>query len=140
MQSPSQLIKIGSGKDKTLSKEQKRFNNYINKLKKLREEIEKLETFNREIPLRIQRELGPLESEEVRLRKDLLLLLDTHPLAPKLTKKQREKLSDIIREEAAALIRDYGQEDLKELHDRHADVTFEEEQKMMEKSAQEMAS
>ncbi|MBD0257828.1 MAG: hypothetical protein ICV83_19105, partial [Cytophagales bacterium] len=140
MQSPSQLIKIGSGKDKTLSKEQKRFNNYINKLRKLREEIEKLETFNRDIPVRLQRELSPLESEEIRLRKELLLLLDTHPLAPKLTKKQREKLSHIIREEAFALIRDYDQDELKELHNRHADVTFEEEQELMEKSAQEMAS
>ena len=140
MQSPSQLIKIGSGKDKTLSKEQKRFNNYINKLKKLREEIEKLEAFNRQFPVRLQRELGPLESEEIRLRKELLLLLDTHPLAPKLTKKQREKLSHIIREEAFALIRDHDQQDLKDVHDRHADVTFEEEQELMEKSAQEMAS
>jgi hypothetical protein len=140
MQSPSQLIKIGSGKDKTLSKEQKRFNNYINKLKKLREEIEALETFNLEIPVRLQRELGPLESEEIRLRKDLLLLLDTHPLAPKLPKKQREKLSHIIREEAAALIRDHDQEDLKAVHDRHAEVTFDEEQEMMEKSAKDMAS
>jgi hypothetical protein len=64
MQSPSQLIKIGSGKDKTLSKEQKRFNNYINKLKKLREEIEKLEAFNREIPVRLQRELSPLDRKK----------------------------------------------------------------------------
>ena len=140
MQSPSQLIKIGSGKDKTLSKEQKRFNNYITKLKKLREEIEKLEAFNREVPVRLQRELGPLESEEIRLRKELLFLLDNHPLAPKLTKKQREKLSHIIREEAAALIRDHGLEELKDVHDRHADVTFEEEQEMLEKSAKEMAA
>jgi alpha-glucosidase (family GH31 glycosyl hydrolase) len=140
MQSPSQLIKIGSGKDKTLSKEQKRFNNYITKLKKLREEIEKLEAFNREVPVRLQRELGPLESEEIRLRKELLFLLDNHPLAPKLTKKQREKLSHIIREEAAVLIRDHGLEELKDVHDRHADVTFEEEQQVLEKSAKEMTA
>jgi hypothetical protein len=140
MQSPSQLIKIGSGKDKTLSKEQKRFNNYIHKLKKLREEIEALEAFNLDIPVRLQRELGPLESEEIRLRKDLLLLLDSHLLAPKLPKKQREKLSHIIREEAAALIRDHDQEELKDLHDRHADVTFDEEQELMEKSAKEMTT
>ncbi len=140
MQSPSQLIKIGSGKDKTLSKEQKRFNNYINKLKKLREEIEKLEAFNREIPVRLQRELSPLESEEIRLRKELILLLDTHPLAAKLPKKQREKLSHIIREEAFALIRDHDLEELKDVHDRHADVTFEAEQELLEKSAKEMAT
>jgi hypothetical protein len=140
MQSPSQLIKISSGKDKTLSKEQKRFNNYINKLKKLREEIEKLEAFNREIPLRVQKELGPLEAQENQLRKELVLMLDSHPLAAKLPKKQREKLSDIIREEAAALIRDHGLEELKEVHDRHADLPFEEEQALLEKSAQEMAS
>jgi len=139
-QSQSQLIKIGSGKDKTLSKEQKRFNNYIHKLKKLREEIEKLEAFNREMPVRLRQELGPLESEEVRLRKDLIFLLDRHPLAPKLPKKTREKLSHIIREEAATLIREHEVEELKEVHDRHADVTFEEEQERMEKSAKEMAS
>ena len=127
MQSPSQLIKIGSSKDKTLSKEQKRFNNYISKLKKLREEIEKMEAFNLEIPLRLQKELGPLEAKENQLRKELVLMLDSHPLAAKLSKKQPEKLSHIIREEAAVLIRDHDMDELKELHDRHADVPFEEE-------------
>jgi len=140
MSSPNHLIKISSGKDKMLTKEQKRFNNYINKLKKLRTELEELEAFNREIPVRLQRELSPLEEEEARLRKELVLLLDTHPLAKKLTKKQQEKLSAIIRSEASTLIAEHGLEELKEVYDRHAEVGFEEEQQLNEQAAKEMAT
>ncbi len=140
MSSSSQLIRIGSGKDKVLSKEQKRFNSYVNKLKKLKKETEELETFNRTFPLRLQKDLGPLEEEEARLRKELVILLDSHPLAKKLTKRQQEKLSAIIQTEAAGLISSHGMEDLKEIYDRYSDMSFEEEQKLTEDSAKQMAS
>lgn len=140
MSSSSQLIRIGSGKDKVLTKEQKRFNSYINKLKKLKKETEELEAFNRDFPPRLQKELGPLEEQEILLRKELVLLLDSHPLAKKLTKRQHEKLTAIIQSEAGALISDHGMEDLKEIYDRYSPVSFEEEHKLREETARRMAS
>jgi hypothetical protein len=61
-------------------------------------------------------------------------------MAGKLTKRQREKLSAIIQAEAGGLISEHGVEDLKEIYDRHSDISFEEEQKLREEDARQMAS
>ena len=82
------------------SKEQKRFNSYLQKIKKLKDQIE----LSRELALEMSRlmhdEVRPVEEKMNNAWKTLIIDLDRSMFADKLTPKQYDKYESIVFEEA----------------------------------------
>ena len=82
------------------SKEQKRFNSYLQKIKKLKDQIE----LSRELALEMSRlmhnEVKPVEEKMHIAWKSLIIDLDRSMFADKLTAKQYDKYESIVFEEA----------------------------------------
>jgi hypothetical protein len=118
-----------------LSKAQKRFNSLI---KKLDQQKARLHEWTESIP-HIQQysanEYEPLYNEYRALEVQRLRLLDEAHSNPAFKKREREKLTHLICETAGILISGDGDEDFKELYNRHSGSDYDEEQRQTEASS-----
>lgn len=133
---------IGKADKKTLSKLQISFNNYIEKINALREELINVDKSAIYIRTKIDKEISPLEKEFVEKRKIYIHKLVNGLKYYKLSKKETEEAIDIICAECQDLISKYGQKDLIKIYDEYNEMTFEEEveeeKRMMKMHAEEM--
>jgi hypothetical protein len=120
-----------------LSKAQKRFNSLIKKLDKQKASLVEWSESIPHIQHYAANEYEPLFVEYRALETQHLRLLDAAHSNPAFKKPERRKLSHLIREVAASLITGEGDEDLKEIYNRHSDADYDEEQRAMEASAGE---
>ncbi len=120
------IIKIQQSGSDLLSKEQKNFNMYIERLKKLNEDLIYLEKQTQHVLVRVEGELMPLKQKMFDQARLLVLELDTQlEKLPKLTRKQRQRAIDILVEYALPLIVEHGKIDLIPLiekYERQADL------------------
>jgi hypothetical protein len=113
-------------KGEVLSKLQKQFNANVKKIQDLKDDLERVETQIREVQVRVQGELIPLEEKVAEVRTDYVLLLDSIYDDKFFRKKEKEKIAYLINEEVYDLIKTFDKTELLPIHDKYAEETFEE--------------
>ena len=114
--------------DSTLSAEQRRFNQLLERTELLAGKIEAARVLADAHRIVWSAALRPLESQRNLLMRDMALWLDDRLKRPGLTRKQQQMASDIICELAGSLVLE-GVENMRELHDAHSDETLGEQEK-----------
>ena len=109
------------------SKEQKRFNSYLQKIKKLKNQIE----LSRELVLEMSRlihdEVRPVEKKMHDAWKALIIDLDRSMFADKLTNKQFDKYEAIVFEEADSYMANCpADEKVQAIFDKHSAESFDD--------------
>ncbi len=124
-----------------LSKEQKRFNTYINKIKKLKVDIEDAKTVALELNKVVQEKVLPLEKKLFEAWKSFILAFDRSPYSQGLTAKQFDKYGNILFELsdewlAAADVDD----EIKAIYDRYAEESYDDMVESQTADAKEAAA
>lgn len=146
----SKHLQIVTGKQpgQTLSKEQKRFNSLVKKIKTLRTQIEKTKELDLELRRLGDERVTPAEKTAVDACRDWTMALNNSLFRAKLGKKQAEKLELILLEEIGRLLKTrFYQDDieLQELYARYegsgrsfAEIQDDEDQETKAMAAQMM--
>jgi hypothetical protein len=110
-----------------LSKEQKRFNGYLQKIKTLKEQIELSRELALELSRLVQEKVKPTEEKMLTAWKELILSLDRSMFAPNLTAKQFDKYEAIVFEHADSYLGSGKiDEDIKAIFDKHSEESFDD--------------
>jgi hypothetical protein len=110
-----------------LSKEQKRFNGYLQKIKTLKEQIELSRELAIELSRMVQEKVNPTEEKMLAAWKELILSLDRSMFAPNLTPKQYDKYEAIVFEHADSYLGSGKiDEDIKAIFDKHSEDSFDD--------------
>jgi DNA repair exonuclease SbcCD ATPase subunit len=133
MSHQSLIITQKSAKD--LSKLQKQFNANVKKINDLKQRLEEEGNQLKTIMTKIQAEIIPLERRHNEKIVELVRVFDRHHDDTFFKKKEKEKIADFILNHTEDLIR-AGFEELKEVHDKYADETFDE----MDAEAEDMTA
>ena len=120
---------------KTLTKSQKLFNNLIQKIAAQKKAVQAWQDFIPEYNSIIAGEFDGLRDSYNEKRVELARLLDKAYQQIQLKNQDKQKISYIIREITANLIVEHDRTDLKDLHDKHSDVDFDEMQQEADKMA-----
>lgn len=141
-------IVAGQKPGQTLSKEQKRFNSLVKKIKTLRAQIEKTQELDQELRRLGDERVKPAEMEAMAADRDWIMALHNSPFRPKLSKKLADKLDQILLAEIEHLLSTHFYRDdaeLQELYARYeasgrsyAEIQEETEQDMKSMAAQMM--
>jgi hypothetical protein len=146
----SKHLQIVTGKQpgQTLSKEQKRFNTLVKKIKTLRAQIEKTKELDLELRRLGDERVKPAEKAAMAADRDWVMGLNNSLFRAKLGKKQAEKLERILLEEISHLLRTHFYQDdveLQELYARYegsgrsfAEIQDDEDQETKAMAAQMM--
>lgn len=124
--SPSQSPLITQSAAKPLSKLQQQFNKKVKQIENLKKDIATKEELLNSIRKRIEKELSPISKRVIEKRVDFVKLLDEAYASPFFRKREKQKLADYITDLAFDLIDRFGRSDLLPLHDKYAELTFEE--------------
>ena len=118
----SKHLQIVTGKQpgKTLSKEQKRFNTLVKKIKTLRAQIEKTKELDLELRRLGGERVKPAEMAAMAADRDWVMGLNNSLFRAKLGKKQAEKLERILLEEIGHLLNTHLYRDDAELQELYA--------------------
>ena len=118
----SKHLQIVTGKQpgKTLSKEQKRFNTLVKKIKTLRAQIEKTKELDLELRRLGDERVKPAEMAAMAADRDWVMGLNNSLFRAKLGKKQAEKLERILLEEIGHLLNTHFYRDDAELQELYA--------------------
>lgn len=111
----------------TLSKEQKRFNGYLQDIKRLKEQIELSRELALELSSWVQKEVKPAELKMHDAWKSLILGLDRSMFVGNLTAKQRDKYESIIFEQADSYLSEGNvDEEVKAVFDKYSDEGYDD--------------
>ena len=108
-------IKASPTSTQPLSKEQKRFNNYVRRIQELRTEIEHTKELDLELRRTGDQRVLPAEKKALTAQRELIFALDHNPYVAALTAKQQDKLSRILLEDIAYLLQTHFYAEDKEL-------------------------
>jgi hypothetical protein len=110
-----------------LSKEQKRFNGYLQKIKTLKQQIELSRELALELSRLVQEQVKPAEEKMLNAWKSLILTLDRSMFAPNLTPKQYDKYESIVFEHADSYLANGKVDDeIKAIFDKHSEESFDD--------------
>jgi hypothetical protein len=124
-------IKISDKKGKNtlpLSKEQKRFNNYVSKIKKLKNDIEEMKDFNNFLMQKGQELIVPIDKEAQDVHVKMMLGLENAAFRDKLHANSRKKLRKILQAFAETAVFSFGRKEYQPLFDKYSKESFEERQ------------
>lgn len=124
-------IKISAQQGKQnipLSKEQKRFNSYVNKIKSLKQNIQDWKDVNDLLFAKGQQLILPVERKGEDILIEIMLALENHPLRAKLPAHSRNKLKKMLFEFAESAVFTYDRLEYKDLFDKYSKETFETKQ------------
>ncbi len=111
----------------TLSKEQKRFNGYLQDIKRLKEQIEMSRERALELSNLVQKEVKPAEKKMLEAWKSLILGLDRSMFVGNLTAKQRDKYESIVFEQADDYLSNgHVDDEIKAVFDKYSEETYDE--------------
>ena len=113
-------IVTGKQPDQTLSKEQKRFNALVKKIKTLRAQIETTKELDLELRRLGEERVTPAEKAAMAACREWIIGLNNSPFRAKLGKKQAEKLERILLEEIEQLLQTNFHHDDAELQELYA--------------------
>jgi hypothetical protein len=126
MTKQTQIIKTAELKG-VLSKEQKRFNDYLKKIKTLKIQIEESKEIMLELGKLSQTKIRPAEERMFEMFKKFLLHFDQISFADALKKKQKERYEAILFELADAYLAEAKADDaVKAIFDRYSEESFDE--------------
>lgn len=135
-------IKISEKQGKVaspLSKEQKRFNNYINKIKKLKAEIEAQQILSDFLLQKGQELILPIEKQIEDVHIQVMLELENSPFSAKLTVNELNKLKKIILGYAETAVFTFGHVAHKALFDKYSSESFDEiQERQMQEQKKEI--
>ena len=120
-----QALIITQKSAKDLSKFQKQFNANVKKINELKQRLQEETEQIKTIITRVQAEVIPLERKHNEKIVELVFVFDKHHDDAFFKKKEKEKMADFILNHAQDLIR-AGFDELKAVHDKYADETFDE--------------
>jgi hypothetical protein len=110
-----------------LSKEQKRFNGYLQKIKTLKAQIELSRELVLELSRLVQEKVNPSEEKMYDAWKDLILRLDRSMFSPNLTPKQFDKYESIVFEHADSFLASGKiDEEIKAIFDKHSEESYDD--------------
>ncbi len=134
----SKHLQIIPGKqaEKTLSKEQKRFNALVKKIETLRYEIEQTKELDLELRRVGEARVTPAEKAALAACRDWVMVLHNSPFRHKLKKKQAERFALILLEEISRLLETSFYSDDTELQDLYAQ--YEDSGRSYEEIREEM--
>ena len=134
----------GSGADGSkLTKEQKRFNQLVKKIKASRAKIDRLTEADHELRTLGQKWILPAEEAFMRALRDLVLTMHASPHQAKLTKRQKVKFREVMNHEITTLLGTiYLSDDaeLRALFSRYSAISYEEMVEEAEKAEREAAA
>ncbi|MBV6438467.1 MAG: J domain-containing protein [Haliscomenobacteraceae bacterium CHB4] len=138
-------IKSSSAASQPLSKEQKRFNNYVRRIQQLHLEIERTKEQDLELRRVGEERVAPAEKEAIAALREMIFALDSSPHLPSLTEKQYEKFCSMMEEEIARLLQTtfYAEDEaLKTLYKKYSadEESWDEAREMEEEDMKDMAS
>jgi hypothetical protein len=121
-----------------LSKEQKRFNTYLLKIKTVKEQIELSRELAIELSQLVQQKIKPAEEKTLATWKKLILGLERSMFADKLTSKQYDRYESILFDHADNYL-SIGKidEEIKAIFDKYSDESFDEMQAEGEEQGKE---
>lgn len=122
----NQLIAIKTPIGKSLSKLQKQFNTYSQKVENLKKELHVTQDIIAQAEQKVRQVLVPLEVRKLTLKAEVLWVLDRQYDSGGLKKRDREQLAEFIVTQAHPLIEKFGKEELKPLIEKYENKTFEE--------------
>ncbi len=116
-----------AGSSRTLTGAQRQFNQLIERLKSQREELARWQAFRQTHVRRLAAEYQPLAGRLRERRIAIAGALDRAMDGTLLGKRERGKVRDILRQLLTDLLAETPDAELVRLHDKHADVSFDEE-------------
>jgi hypothetical protein len=133
------IVRLDIQSEKILSKEQKKFNSFLKKIKKIKDDIEGVKVFYAQVPAWMEK-IRPHELKQAEAKKKLVLALDASPFLKKLTRNQQEDFNEIIMNFCGELITEFQMDDLKPIFDKYsAEMSWEESEAEAKSQAAEMA-
>ncbi len=136
-------LSVGS-QDKILSKEQKKFNELLDKIKAMKQKIVAMRTINANFHKQADALIAPAQKRNLEANQNLILALDKVIAIHKLTKKQYNKFCSIMQAELEDVL---GRVDgstapnvliFKDLYKKYAKMSYEDRQKQMIKEVNQM--
>ena len=124
--SPLPAIRIVDGTT-TLTKAQRQFNKLVEKLKGQRQEIDRWRAFKRLYQQQLADKYEPLSARLREKRIAMAKLLDRAMEGSALNRRERDEVQETLTSLLAELLAEAEEPDLVELHDKYADLSFEEE-------------
>ncbi|MEB0216973.1 MULTISPECIES: molecular chaperone DnaJ [unclassified Undibacterium] len=137
---PHGIVHIGDKDQAALTKSQKLFNKLIKKIDSERKHLLEWQTMIPLLQQKFAKELQPHLHTLDALRIRLVKLFDQSHSSKGYTKKEKEKLSDIVSTVAVDLVANHDDEDLKKIYNKHSGADFDAEsleQEMAMKAAME---
>lgn len=130
---------------KPLSKEQKRFNNYVRRIQQLRNDIERTKEQDLELRRVGDERVWPAEKESMAAFREMVFAIDGNPHLETLTEKQYEKFCGIMQYEISDLLKTpfYAEDnELKTLYEKYStgEESWDEAKEMEEDDIKNMAS
>lgn len=123
---PSLSPQIISSDQRKLSKLQQQFNQKVEQIDLLKQEISVRHASINIAQKRIEKELRPVIEQQLEKRVELVKLLDEAYALPLFSYREKEKLAWLIADIAYELITKYERWDMLEFHDKYAEFSFEE--------------
>jgi hypothetical protein len=121
-----QMQLVGKSDTERLTKEQAKFNTYLERIKTLKAEIQALKETDEWLS-RVGRErVLPIDRLDVVAQKDFLLALDGHRELFKLSHREREKFVDIMHQEILDVLNYEEFDELKAIFDNYSGGNYEE--------------
>ena len=133
-----QALVITPKSDKYLSKLQKQFNANVKKINELKQKLQNDEASLRQIVVRIQSEIIPVEQKHFYKITELVYVFDKHHDDPFFKKKEKAKIADFILNKSQELIESNGNKELKILYDKYAHEPFDKMDAEAENATAEM--
>jgi hypothetical protein len=121
-----QMQLVGKSDTEKLTKEQAKFNTYLERIKTLKAEIQALKETDEWLS-RVGRErVIPIDRLDIVAQKDFLLALDGHRELSKLSHREREKFVDIMHQEILDVLNYEEFDELKAIFDNYSVKNYEE--------------
>ena len=121
-----QMQLVGKSDKDKLSKEQIKFNTYLERITNLKAEIQALKETDEWLSKVGRERVLPIDRLDVIAQKDFLLTLDAHRELSKLSHREREKFLDMMHQEIVAVLNYEEFDELKAIFDNYSVKNYEE--------------
>jgi len=120
-----------------ISQLQQQFNQKAEQIEQLKQEIANRRASIDKAQKRIEKELRPIIEQQLEKRVELANLLDEAYAFPLFSYREKEKLALLITEIAYELIAKYERQDMIALHDKYAEISYEERLALIEEDREQ---
>lgn len=135
------LLPVGMpGSARALTPAQRRFNQLVAQIERARRDLADWQAAAAELQASAAVALPPRRAELRTLQREMVALLDGLLGAggPKLSRRRRDAVRGAVVELVAAMLEEEHDDDLAAIHDRHADLTLQEQEQFEAEMAREM--